>query len=134
MQKPPKSLGREWLETQFLPIISRYHRQHITENLLRTVYEHIANQIVKTIIKTHSHGTILATGGGAKNKFLINLIKLKLDGKLEMIIPEEKLIDHKEALIFAFLGLLRLLNRDNCLASVTGARCDNIGGSIFRIK
>lgn len=51
--------------------------------------------------------------------------------KLELIIPDKNLIEFKEALIFAFLGLLRIDNQINCLQSVTGAKKDHSSGVIF---
>jgi anhydro-N-acetylmuramic acid kinase len=45
-------------------------------------------------------------------------------------VPENKIVDFKEALIFAFLGLLRWQNKINCLASVTGAERDSCCGKI----
>ena len=74
---------------------------------------------------------ILITGGGAKNSFLIDLIKEKTNGKIEIIIPDNQLIDFKEAIIFAFLGLLRSLSQANALKSVTGAKADSSGGLIY---
>ena len=68
------------------------------------------------------------TGGGAYNNYLINRIKQLSEANI--IIPENKLIDYKEALIFGFLGVLKLENIPNCLSSVTGATKDNIGGVI----
>jgi anhydro-N-acetylmuramic acid kinase len=69
---------------------------------------------------------MLVTGGGAFNAFLIEQIRLKT--KLEVIVPSVELIDFKEALIFALMGVLRVRNEINCLASVTGARQDSCCG------
>ncbi len=124
-EKPPKSLGREWLEKVFIPIIEKYDIS--INDKLNTICEHIAIQITN-IINKDKLGTVLVTGGGAYNSFLISLLKNKTNN--EIIIPDKSTIDYKEALIFAFLGILKIRNEINCLSSVTGAKKDNIGGII----
>jgi anhydro-N-acetylmuramic acid kinase len=121
-----KSLGKEWFETQFLPLLqaaplSPYDKLH-------TVTTHIAVQTGQHIRQSKAAQT-LVTGGGAKNCFLIELIQKETDSQL--IIPEELIIDYKEAIIFAFLGTLRLYNKTNCLAAVTGAQRDSCSGGIY---
>ena len=69
------------------------------------------------------------TGGGVYNTFLVEEIKKKSKSKIE--VPATELIDFKEALIFAFLGLLKWQGSVNCLASVTGAKQDHSTGKIF---
>ena len=120
----PKSLGREWVEQVFLPV---FHLHSCAENnKIRTVYEHVALQISKTILP---HKNVLATGGGVWNKFLIELIASKTTAKI--IIPAAEIADFKEALVFAFLGVLKTNNQVNCFASVTGAKHDHSAGTIF---
>jgi anhydro-N-acetylmuramic acid kinase len=125
-QKNPKSLGKEWVEDIFMPVLAKYSTS--VENTIRTVYEHIAIQIALIVKKDAS---VLITGGGAFNGFLIDLIKTK--SKSNIIIPEKDIIDFKEAIIFGFLGLLRYLEKPNCLSAVTGASMDNIGGVIYKV-
>lgn len=122
----PKSIGREWVESTFLPILNNYTIN--LEDKLHTVYEHIANQICKAMAN-YNKTSIIITGGGAYNKFLIKLINSKT--KHKVIIPEASIIEYKEALIFAFLGLLRMRHENNCLASVTGASRNCSGGTIY---
>ena len=122
----PKSLGREWVERNVFPLLDS--RKMPLENLLRTYYEHCAGQFARV---TQAGKTVLVTGGGAYNKFLIKRMKA-LSG-CEMHIPEPALVDYKEALIFAFLGVLYVLDRPSCLRSVTGASKDNIGGMLFKV-
>ena len=115
-QQPPKSLSREWLDENFYYILAEY-KSVSTYDMLATVYEHIAVQIA-TAVK--EDGDVLLTGGGAKNKFLVERIKSKLQGN-KVVVPSEKIIDYKESLIFAFLGVLSYCKKNNCLASYTGA-------------
>lgn len=122
----PKSLGKEWVITNIDPILDQFEIQE--NDLLRTFCEHIAVQISKTVASKKS-GTLLITGGGTYNDFLIERIKELVP--LEVVIPDSETIEFKEALIFAFLGVLRFRNEVNCLKSVTGARQDNCGGAIY---
>jgi len=125
-QKFPKSLGREWVEENITPLLLKSGLS--IEDQAATYYEHISNQISKAVA---SFGKILFTGGGSMNRYLINKIRSKI--KAEIVIPDEKLINFKEALIFAFLGVLSYKGQINCLSSVTGANSDSIVGTIFPV-
>ncbi|MDY8137631.1 anhydro-N-acetylmuramic acid kinase [Aquimarina sp. 2201CG5-10] len=126
----PKSLGFEWFTENIIPIIKNTNDS--VENLLYTSVHHIATQIANTIIGTQQKNiTILITGGGAKNEFLIEIIKNKLQDIATIVVPDIDTIDYKEALIFAFMGVLKERNEINCLKSVTGARKNSSSGVIF---
>ena len=118
-QAHPKSLGYEWVSNTVFPLL-----KDSEINLLRTFTEHVAQQIGKNL-----PGKTLATGGGVYNTFLIE--RLKHYSGHEIIIPDIELVNFKEALIFAFLGVLRWINQPNVLKSVSGANMDNIGGCIY---
>jgi len=122
---PPKSLGREWTEQFFIPILSA--SKISVYDKIATVYKHIAIQISRVI--TDNKGSVLITGGGAFNYFLINSIGNNSNARL--ILPDNQEIKFKEALIFAFLGLLRYLGEINCYSSVTGAGYSSSGGVIY---
>ncbi|MFH2095711.1 MAG: anhydro-N-acetylmuramic acid kinase [Bacteroidota bacterium] len=123
----PKSLGREWLMSEFIPIVENFRIP--VEDKLRTIYEHIAIQVsLSTTFKKQCR--ILVSGGGAYNNFLMKLIRKRINHTI--IVPDENIVDFKEALIFAFLGVLRIRDEINSLASVTGARQDSIGGITHR--
>ena len=126
-QKPPKSLGREWTDAEVLPLLNSRYK---SEDLLHTFCVHVAQQI-GIVCKNEGLKNVLVTGGGAFNRFLMD--ETRGQTRTEFILPEEELITHKEALIFAFLGLLRWLDRPNCLASVTGAPADHSSGRIYSI-
>lgn len=122
----PKSLGREYVEKYYYPIFSDFKIS--AEDKIRTFYKHIAMQINNST-QILNDKKILITGGGARNSFLISELKKHI--KHKAVIPNYQIIDYKEAIIFAFLGFLRISNIKNTLKSVTGANYDSIGGSIF---
>ncbi|MGO4708897.1 anhydro-N-acetylmuramic acid kinase [Chryseobacterium sp. 2TAF14] len=119
----PKSLGIEWCNENIFPLFSGIENV----DLLATFTEHAAEQISK-IFNIHQFNKVLFTGGGTYNRFLIEKIKNKT--QTEIIIPEKEIIDFKEALIFAFMGILRLNNETNVLASATGSLHDHSSGII----
>ncbi|WP_397363537.1 anhydro-N-acetylmuramic acid kinase [Olleya sp. R77988] len=125
-ETPPKSLGLEWVEKHVLPLINSFNLS--TEDSLHTFVKHIAFQIAKIINQT-SKASVLATGGGVFNSYLIEEIEQLTTNQI--IIPSNRIIEFKEALIFGFLGVLKLRDENNCLKSVTGAIKDHSSGKIF---
>jgi anhydro-N-acetylmuramic acid kinase len=123
----PKSMGREEIENDFFPLIQKYNLK--TEDVLATFCKHIALQIARITKFPDKKYKMLVTGGGAFNAFLMKMIKEKSDA--EIIIPDKKIIEYKEAIIFGFLGVLRMKEEINCLKSVTGARMNSCGGAIY---
>jgi len=105
---------------------------------MRTVYEHIAQQILgkgegRGRGKEEGKGKekMLVTGGGAFNSFLIE--RLKSLANVEIVIPSNEIVNFKEALIFAFLGVLKITGKNNCLSMVTGAKEDHSSGVVFNV-
>lgn len=123
---PPKSLGKEWVLSEFFPLLEQSGIS--LADKLMSVSEHIAYQVSRTI-QPDPGRKILVTGGGAFNLFLMEKIREKCQP--EIIIPDHDTVNFKEALIFAFLGILRWRNELNCLKSYTGASQDNTGGAIY---
>ena len=123
----PKSLGFEFVKETILPIIDSYSIS--TADKLRTFSEHIAVQIALAL--PNKSGSLLVTGGGAYNDFLIERIKIHLP-KITLIIPSKKIIELKEALLFGLLGVLKLREEINVLSSVTGAKKDHSSGYIYK--
>lgn len=121
----PKSLGWEWVEEKILPLIAV---SIPLEDKIRTLYEHIGIQLGNTFQKINGN-TILITGGGAKNRFLIERIEHYANKEINL--PSTAIIDYKEAIGFAFLGLLRWRNETNIWSSVTGAQKDSCSGNII---
>lgn len=118
----PKSLGTEWLEENFYPLL-KFDKE--IENNLRTVVEHIAVQTAN-VLNHASIKSVMVSGGGTKNKFLIERIDHYYNGTI--IVPDEETIEFKEAIIFAYLGALYLAKKTNTIPSVTGAKRAVIGG------
>lgn len=123
-KEPPKSLGTEWLEANFFPILEQSKLK--PETIIATCNKHFALQIASQF-KVNSK--VLVTGGGAFNSHLIS--EIEKFSNSEIIIPEAELVNYKEALIFAFLGILKIRNEINVLSSVTGAKNNHSSGRIF---
>lgn len=126
-EQAPKSLGKEWVNECILPLLEI--EKNSPQDVLATFCEHIAIQISKVI---NNKTSLLVTGGGAYNDYLISRIKHHAKS-VEVKLPEDQIIQFKEAMIFAFLGLLRLHNIDNCLASVTGSQRNSSSGIIIGV-
>lgn len=119
-----KSLGYEWVERNYFDEISR----NTVENVAATATEHITDQIAISCQLDSNNAKLLITGGGAKNDYLIRMLKKKLLNKVDIHIPDQKTIDFKEALAFAFLGVKKVRGEINILSSVTGAISDSSSG------
>lgn len=128
---PPKSLGREWFEKNFK--IDQISKKYQWENLLRTSVEHIAWTVSEFVKKFQQdvNQTVLVTGGGTHNQFLLERIQSMLPTTIKLCIPDKQLVDYKEAIIFGFLGYLRVKNINNILSSVTGASHDHCSGDLY---
>ncbi len=124
-QAPPRSLGREWFEEQLKPLIGG---PLPLAGRLRTAVEHIAGLVAGELGRCGA-STALVTGGGAHNSLLVERIATL--GPCKPILPAVENINYKEALIFAFLGLMRWRGEVNTLASVTGAMRDSVGGAVY---
>lgn len=132
---PPKSLGVEWLHTHFWPVLDAIENEMAltVEDILATATAYIAATIQRDVGRRKT----LVTGGGAFNEYLLELLaKPTWDGSselkgLDLIVPDSVLIRGKEAYAFAFLGLLRMLGKENVLAEVTGATRSHIGGALW---
>ncbi len=123
-ENPPKSLGIEWVNQNILPVL----KDETPENILATFTEHAAIQIAETF-NNFSLKKVLFTGGGTYNSYLLERIKSKT--KTEIIVPEKNLIDFKEALIFAFMGVLKMNGKINVLSSATGSSENHSSGILL---
>lgn len=126
----PKSLEAASIRQELFPILDESSSS--VEDKLNTCVHFMANALVNALMndlgETNASESMLVTGGGAKNDFLISVLNEKLDCKV--VLPSEELIDQKEAMVMAFFGLLRMLEIPNYIPSVTGARIASIGGAL----
>ncbi len=127
----PKSIGYEWFINKVVPIVDATKAN--LENLLCTSVHHLCEQIAIQIRQNSrkSKSKMLATGGGALNDFLIETLQSKLGSEVQVIVPRKEIIEFKEALVFALMGVLRLEGHINVFKSVTGARNDSSSGVLF---
>jgi anhydro-N-acetylmuramic acid kinase len=126
-KSPPKSLGLEWVQKNVFPLINNLETQ--VSSILKTFVVHSAEQIGKIL---NGSKKVLVTGGGAYNGFLIQEIEKYSNTKIERV--DTNIIEFKESLIFALIGLLKDENKINCLSSVTGAIKDHSSGKCFMPK
>jgi anhydro-N-acetylmuramic acid kinase len=68
----PKSLGKEWVIKNIDPLLEKFKLSET--DILRTFCEHAAIQIAKAL-NNKPVGSLLATGGGVYNTFLMERIK-----------------------------------------------------------
>ncbi len=133
----PKSLGNDWVQTQLIPIYMQFDA--LIEDKLHTACVQIAQQTAKELAqiiqKEHfvkKNYRLLATGGGAFNDFLIGCLQTYCQPlSIEIEVPDALIVSFKEAAMIALAGLLRMKQQPNCLASVTGASQNAIGGGVY---
>lgn len=123
----PKSLGFEDVSKHIFPLIDMADLS--VEDKLASYCEHLSMRIADSV--GTQKGKLLATGGGALNGFLIEKIRAYLPHGVELIVPDFETVSFKEAIVFGFLGVLRVRNEVNCLSSVTGASRDSCSGVIY---
>jgi anhydro-N-acetylmuramic acid kinase len=134
----PKSLSNEFGLNEIYPVIEKAGLS--MENSLHTYVQHIIFQIAKSLLDlkqylgARDNLRLLITGGGAHNKFLIKTLREKIASYgIECIIPDEVMVDYKEALVIALMGALRWREDINVLHSVTGASKDSINGAVWSV-
>ncbi|HHH54361.1 MAG TPA: anhydro-N-acetylmuramic acid kinase, partial [Bacteroidetes bacterium] len=126
----PKSLDNNFIKNNFIPILEQDNSS--IEDKMATSVELIAKTLHEEL-KNNFTGSndikVLITGGGARNTFLVNRIKT-MSSDVNIIIPDNLIIDFKEALMIAYMGYLRVNKLNNVLSSVTGAARDSVGGAM----
>lgn len=124
-KEAPKSLGLEDYLQYWKPILKLSNES--VQDKMRTYVEHAAAHIAESI-NSNLGKKVLVTGGGTYHRFFIK--RLSELSNAEILVPENRIVEFKEAIVFAYLGLLRWEGNPNCLASVTGASHDVSGGDI----
>ena len=125
-QPPPKSLGVEWVAKNVVPLLAA-SKISIKDKISTYTY-HVGQQIAHHL-KGNDSKKVLITGGGAFNATLIKYIQSM--SEVKVVIPSAKIIEYKEALIFGFLGVLRMRKEINVIKSVTGASKSHSSGKIY---
>ena len=133
----PKSLANEFGTTEIYPLLQQ--EESSLENKLCTYVRHICEQVKHSVCSVLHPGQapqsgyrLLVTGGGARNGFLVEGLKQLLSPlQVEVVIADDMLVDFKEAMIMAFIGVLRWRDEVNILSSVTGASRDCVGGALW---
>ena len=120
--QPPKCLGSEWVRDFIMPLVDEIE----PSSALKTFCIHVSEQIAAVL--SGKGNSVLVTGGGAFNKYLIEEIRERSTCKV--VLPTPDIINYKEALIFGFLGVLKLRGEINVLSAVTGALRDHSSGFI----
>ncbi len=132
-QNAPKSLSNEAAIQLVFP--SLLESEHATEDLMHTAVYHIAEQVANAVEKypiNKESTKMLVTGGGAFNSFLVMQLERELTKyNVQLVIPDNKTVKFKEALVMALIGALRWREETNVLSSVTGASKDSISGAIY---
>ncbi len=127
----PKSLGREWINKEFWHIVRDFD-DHSVEDRMKTLVMHIAVQIANAVEiyaeKSLSEMKILVTGGGAFNQTLMDYISSETDAQI--VIPDEQIVNFKEAMVFALLGAMRVHGVPNVMHESTGAKVPVVAGSL----
>lgn len=130
-QTPPKSLGREWINKNFWHIVRDYDEIPMPDRM-KTLVVHIAFQIARAIDQFSGNNgagaKVLTTGGGALNTCLMEFLREETEA--EILVPEKIMVEYKEALIFALMGLYRVRNRANIFPEATGATAASSAGSL----
>lgn len=130
-QDAPKSLANEFGSEIVFPMLQQTGIS--TADALNTMVHHVVDQVCRSVQEYRDSPEpkrLLVTGGGALNGFMTGLLSKKLaEINVELVIPDATLIEFKEAVVMALIGVLRWRQDENILASVTGAERDSINGA-----
>ena len=128
---PPKSTGRDLFNLDWIK--KGIKKTYSKEDIQRTLIELTAISITDAIKKNCSEANeIYICGGGAKNDFLVEILKNKINliirGTSDLNLPEQQV----ESVAFAWLANQTLDKKFNNSPDVTGAKGFRILGSIHQ--
>jgi anhydro-N-acetylmuramic acid kinase len=134
---PPKSTGRELFGSGYAArLIERcraFTRGVTAEDCIATAVSLTARSIADAYTRwiTQPVGDVLLSGGGARNPTLVSAIRQALDPRPVRAF-DELFFDGeaKEAVAFAFLGLMTVLGKPGNLPGATGARGPRVLGHV----
>jgi anhydro-N-acetylmuramic acid kinase len=132
----PKSLANDFGTDVIYPMLKQANLS--VPDALRSMVEHISIQHTRSLgrllntFKEAKPGRMLVTGGGAHNIFLMERLQASLGVMgITLDVPEARVIDYKEALIMALLGIQRWREENTVIHSATGASRSSIGGAVW---
>jgi len=133
---PPKSTGREYYGMEFLSPLLKKHKKLSHNDWLSTITDYTAYSVYRNYEKFIKSETkieeLFISGGGAKNKFVMNSLKKYFGKKIQIKNAKDLGIspDAKEAICFAVLANETLSGNPNNIPKVTGASRKTILGKI----
>lgn len=134
-QRPPKSTGRELFGRSLAEDIIRRNGGAKGADILCTLTHLTARSIydayARFILPVHEVERVVLAGGGARNDFLVELLK-RLFGEIPVVLIDEFGIsaEAREALCFAVLANETLSGNPSNVPSATGAAYPAILGKI----
>ncbi len=134
-KKPPKSTGRELFNLDLINKLLKDIKNIVNnEDIINTLTKFTAYNIAENIrLYANPKSTIIASGGGVKNHFLMELLHK------ELLLSKIKISDEfgipynaKEAISFAYLAYLTLNGKPGNIKSVTGAKKECVLGIVAK--
>lgn len=132
-RRPPKSAGREEFGAAYLERFLARTTGLTLADRLRTGVEITAGAVARGVALSGAGkpDEILVSGGGAKNRTLLQAIAKALPGsRVRTTEPFGVPVGAKEAMAFAFLAFESISGRPGNIPSATGARREVVLGSI----
>lgn len=129
---PPKSTGREaWGEERFREIQGQMPREATPEDLMATLTEITALSVARSMDWiTPAPGEIIVGGGGARNRTLLDRLRIHLKREVQ---PSETFgisAQAVESMAFAYLALLSMTQRPGTLPELTGGKSGRVLGTV----